>query len=371
MRGLAAVGTLSVDAATACHRLLEQCIGSEPAKREWILPVAWTAVVAGVTASGRAMFEDTLTLAVLGLLTAAAGSWWAITRPWLERRNAPRQRPWARAIAIGVVAVLTPGLAYLASWLVGNAMQQASVRQFNADRDAFLADPNGFPMLRRLAREQYGVEVVLGDAVQSWALTTLKGPGASPAWMQLRPGYCHLYLDRSNLLRAYRWEGEVDAALLVQGVMLHEFAHCLDVGRDTPALGRRAVETRSVAPVDASGVNDIEGWIEAGSRPATQLWREAVADIMKVGYWRLAAPGAAHDLIAHLRQTRATAKYDTAHATMCWINAAEEAAPPSSAAALFSWADRLRSQAPCELSHRQEPTRAQQWLKSLVDERRP
>jgi hypothetical protein len=365
VRGLVAAGALSADAAASCRGRLAQCIGSEPAKHEWILPMAWTAVVAVAAVSGRTLFENTLTLAVVGLLTAAVGCWWTSTRPWTQRRNNPRQRRWARPVFSVFIAVALPGLTYLASGLVGDVMQAVSIKQFTADRDAFIADPNGFPMLRRLAREQYGVEVVLGDAVESWASTTVNLPNASPASMLLQPGYCHLSMHRPNVLRTFKPVGHADAALLVQGVMLHEFAHCLDVVRDTPTLGQRDVGTHSIAPVDASGVNDIEGWIEARSRPSTQLWREAVADIMTVGYWRLVAPDNARALVASLRQKRSDATHDTTHATMCWIDVAARAAAPSSLAGLFAWADQLRIQAPCELSQRRELTRVQKWARAL------
>ena len=130
-------------------------------------------------------------------------------------------------------ALMVPALTYLIPMVVGLCVQWVSIEQFKADRSAFVADPQGFPMLRKLAREQYGVEVVLGDAEQSWASTTVNLPNASVASMALRPGYCHLSLHRANVLRGFEPVGQVDPALWVQGVMLHEFAHCLDGARDT------------------------------------------------------------------------------------------------------------------------------------------
>lgn len=267
---------------------------------------------------------------------------------------------------VGACALFVPALTYLIPMIVGLVVQWASIEQFKADRSAFMADPQGFPMLRQLAREQYGVEVVLGDAEQSWASTTVNLPNASVASMALRPGYCHLSLHRSNVLRGFEPVGQVDPALWVQGVMLHEFAHCLDGSRDTPAFGRRAVGARSVAPVDAPGVKDIEGLLEAGARPTTQLWREAVADIMAIGFWKLAAPGAAHDLVASLRQKRADAQQDSTHATMCWIDHANRAEPPTSTGTLFAWADHLRSTAPCPVNKPAQLTRLQRWVKERL-----
>ena len=371
LHGLASAGVLSADAAASCRENLAQCLGSDPGWREFGLPMAWIAVVAAVAVACQALASDVLTLAGLLLLTAIAGGVWASTRPWLDRRNDPRQKRWERPIVIGACALLVPALAYLIPRSVGQGLQLVSIAQFNSDRAAFVADPQGFPMLHKLAREQYGVEVVLGDADQSWASTTVRLPNSSVASMALRPGYCHLSLYRANVLRGFDPISKVDPSLWVQGVMLHEFAHCLDGSRDTPAFGQHGVGARSVAPVDASGVKDLEGLLEAGARPSTQLWREAVADIMAIGFWKLAAPGAAADLVASLRQKRAGDEQDTTHSTMCWIDFADQAAPPPSTAGLFAWADKLRSQAPCDLATDRKLTPAQQWVRNFITTHQP
>ncbi|AXI83718.1 hypothetical protein AB672_07155 [Xylella taiwanensis] len=97
--------------------------------------------------------------------------------------------------------------------------------------------------------------------------------------------------------------------------MLPECGHCLDVSRDTPTVSQDDVGVQSVAPVDASGVKDLEGLLKTEDRLTTPLWREAIADIMVVGFWTLAVPGAAHDLVTNLRQNRVDNKagHDTLH----------------------------------------------------------
>lgn len=354
LQGLAAAGAISADAAASCRQRLAQCVWSSPTALEILAPLAWIAVVAATTLNARAIASDTLAKAGLWLLAFAAGCLWTATRPWMQQRNNSGQARWVHRIFIAIIAVAVSIVVAPVTNLVGLGMQQLSLRQFKVERDAFLADPQGFPVLHKLAREQYGVEVVLGDAEESWASTTVDLPNSSVALMNLGPGYCHLSLSRSSVMRRFGPVPGVAPALWVQGVMLHELAHCLDISRDTPAYGERAVTTRSIAPVDAGGLQTIEGFVEAHARPATQLWREAVADIMTVGFWRLAAPGAASDLTANLRRHRAEAVHDKEHATMCWIDFASQAAAPSSTAALFAWADRLRSQAPCALPQRQD-----------------
>jgi hypothetical protein len=367
VHGLTAAGAITREAAAACREDLARCLGSNPGWREFLLPMAWIAIVAAVAVTCRALASDMTMLAALIVLTAGAGGLWASTRPWLDRRNDPRQGRWERPIVIGACALMVPVLTYLIPLLVGLVIQRVSIEQFNADRAAFVADPQGFPLLRKLAREQYGLEVVLGDADQSWASTTVNLPNASVASMALRPGYCHLSMHRANVLRGFEPVGHVDKGRWVQGVMMHEFAHCLDGSRDMPAFGQRTIGTRSLAPMDATNVQDIQGFLEAGTH-ATQLWREAVADTFAVGYWKLTAPADAGDLVASLRRKRTDAHLDTTHATMCWIDHAEKADLPASTADLFTWADRLRASAPCELPKPapKKLTRLQQWVKDWL-----
>lgn len=368
VHGLTAAGAITHEAADACRASLAGCLGSNPGWREFLLPIAWIALVAAVAVTCRALASDMTMLATLVVLTAVAGGLWASTRPWLDRRNDPRQKRWERSFVIGTCALMVPVLTYLIPLLVGLVIQHVSIQQFNADRAAFVADPQGFPLLRKLAREQYGLEVVLGDAYQSWASTTVNLPNASVASMALRPGYCQLSMHRANVLRGFEPVGHVDRGRWVQGVMMHEFAHCLDGSRDMPAFGQHIIGTRSLAPMDATNVQDIQGFLDAGTTQATQLWREAVADTFAVGYWKLTAPADAGDLVASLRRKRADAHLDTTHATMCWINHAENAALPASTADLFRWADQLRASAPCKLPKPapKKLTRLQQWMKDWL-----
>lgn len=366
VNGLADAGAITPESAAACRGSLEQCLGSDPGWRELLLPMVWIAVVAAMTMLSLAIANDMTLLTLLAVLTAAAGGLWASTRPWLDYRNDPRQHNWERPIVIIACAVFVPVLTYFITFVVGLIIQRVSIEQFNADRAAFLSDPQGFPLLRKLAREQYRVEVVLGNAYKSWASTTVNLPNSSVALMELQPGYCHLSMHRANILRGFDPVGSVDSVLWVQGVMMHEFAHCLDGLRDTPAFGQKIVGTHALAPMDAKKVKDLEGYLEAETHEATQLWREAVADTFAVGYWKLTAPTAAGDLVASLRHKRANAApQDVTHATMCWIDYANRADVPVSTVDLFKWADRLRSSAPCEQPKPKKLTHLQQWVRNL------
>lgn len=71
-------------------------------------------------------------------------------------------------------------------------------------------------------------------------------------------------------------------------------------------------------------------------RPTTQIRRKAVADVMAVGYWKLAAPNTAHGLVTSQRQKRSDAmRCTTPCATLCSIDAADRTAVPALTAELF------------------------------------
>jgi hypothetical protein len=175
---------------------------------------------------------------------------------------------------LGIVPIITWFFVFCAeqytqSWLI---------EQFNAERTALLADPQGFPMLQKVAREQYGIEVVLADRHES---SVSRMASAS---MELQAGYSRLTMLRKTVLASYdRYRiGQEDSNLLVKGVMMHQFAHCLHVSRNMPAFDHKVIGTRSLAPVDAR--EDLERYLEAKKSFKTRLWREAAADTFAVGY---------------------------------------------------------------------------------------
>jgi hypothetical protein len=108
------------------------------------------------------------------------------------------------------------------------------------------------------------------------------------------------------------------------------------------------INPRSIAPMVAKEVNDLEAHLQASAHPSTQLWREAVADIFAVGYWKLTAPESVSDLVAMLSRKRSAAEGGR-HGTNCWIDHADREVAPPSIATIFEWADRIRASASCEL----------------------
>lgn len=350
LQGLEAAGVLTADGAAAARERLRACLNRGPGLQDVFLPMAWIAVVSAITFACNALAIDPRMVAVLVVFAALAGGLWGSSRPWLARRNETRLSRWERPICVIAMAIFAPFAAFEISLAVGEGLKALSIYRFDKDRTAFETDAKGFAMLRKLAREEFGVEVLLGNANQSWASTTLRLPNASVASMEVGAGYCQLNFHRENVLRGFEPIGKVDRVAWVQGVMMHEFAHCLDISRDTPAFGDLSAGVRSIAPVDGAQVSTLESWLTVGAKPASQLWREAVADVMVVGYWKLVAPTTSAALVWNLRLKRASPKEDAAHSTGCWIDFAEKAEPPSSTKDLFEWADSLRRKAPCRVA---------------------
>lgn len=348
LQGLEAAGAITPAEVAECNQKLIGC-GSGPGwGRYFVVPVVGIVLVAAAALMSRLLAYDEVDLYLMGAVIGIAGGFWASTKPWLERRNDP-DLTWERRFMIVACALITPFLTFFIAAIVGEVMQHEAIKSFEADRKAFLSNPDGFPWLRKFAAEQYGKQVILGNASKSWAYTSLNLPNASPAYMIASPGYCDLSISPLNVSRKFSTIAKVDDTQWMQGVMMHEFAHCLDFSRDMPGFVQGMIGTHTLAPADSAKVHDIQSYLDAADTEASQLWREAVADTFAVGFWRLTAPAAAKNLVGNLRSKRLEAHLDTTHATICWINYADKAPLPPTTADLFKWADQLRSEAPCEL----------------------
>ncbi len=323
------------------------CSDDEMHWQEMVLVAVWILCVATVTIALRTYSIDGWFVLATGVLMTAVGAAWAYQRWKLDTDKSGWQR-WYQPAGITFWAATWTAVALFISFFAGEVAQKSAIARFKSDSARFQADPNGFPMIREFARVNFGVDVVLGDAEDSWSTTALNLPGASSASMSSSQGYCLLSMYRSNVLRSFAPQDGENAALWIQGVMMHELGHCLDISRDLPQIGGHTVHTYSIAPVDASGVTDVQSYVAATRKSDTKLWREALADTLEIGFWRLAAPGEAADMTANLRRKRtASAETDDIHATMCWIDHAWKADKPASTKDLLAWADRQRATAAC------------------------
>lgn len=326
--------------ADACHTTI---IRPEPVA----FCLLWTVLVTLATLGWQSSLVGP-TQAIVGCATIAlTGVIWAYRVGWMLTT----QRWWERGLIAFVVGAGAICLGILAPAFYSNIAQEGAYKAFKRQQNEFTTASTGYPWVRDFAWRAFGVDVVINAPAQTWARATLQTMGTSPAIMSTGNGLCELTISRESILNGFARPAVPADDVWVQGVMMHELAHCLDVRRDYAGQGGAWTGTRSISPVDRHDVSSGPAHYRiASEREPTQLWREALADIMAVGYWRLnASPAEWRDLTATLREKRLTSRrHDTVHATMCWIDLAASADGPASNRELFAWADGLRSASSCK-----------------------
>lgn len=316
------------------------------------MPMLWALMISVATMSNVVLTWGSSPFWILLPLVVVVAGAKARNLPWLDRAMFFRLGRLERTVSVGVYGAFLGFFAvYFIPWTTSMVVPALSQGRFQQERIRLYDDPQGFATLRAFARENYGVEVILGDVLSGgWAETELSVPsGGSPASMSLASGYCEMNMNQARVQREFGPSQKSDSALWTQGVMMHEFGHCLDTRRDLPGFNGRPPATFALAPTEANGVTDAQTYIAAGRKRSTMLWREAFSDVFAVGYWRLSTSSEhAARLTQMLRAKRAeNAGMDKAHATMCWIDQAAQASLPGSYKDLVSWADQIRSSKSC------------------------
>lgn len=315
--------------------------------------VLWTLLVTLVTLAWQSALVSRLQGLVGCAVVALTGVIWAQRLGWLASAGARAPRWWPYASKAVAVCSLFVGV--FAPGLFAELAKLGSYRTFERQQNEFLAAPTGYPWVRDFARREYGVDVVMTASQEAWSRTTLHMMGSSPAFMNSSNGLCGMSISRESILNGFSYPPRQLLDVWVNGIMIHELAHCLDVRRDYAGQGGAWTGVRSIAPADRHGIDDGPGhYTVASKRETTQLWREALADTMAVAYWRLnTTPAEFKAMTVTLRAKRQAFKeLDTIHATMCWIDLATGASGLTSNKELFAWADALRSSARCGLAVR-------------------
>ena len=130
-----------------------------------------------------------------------------------------------------------------------------------------------------------------------------------------------------------------------RGTLAHELTHCFDANADSNADYRKRTALPPYLAVEPKYV--IEHAI-ATNRLDVTAWKEAVADIVQVGYWRLTEGDRLHadSLASDLKRGRKiraqTEDPDLGHATYCWLDALESEPGPPDLESLFAWANDIR-----------------------------
>lgn len=344
-----ATGSLSPDRADEATRCLARCAEEDPAVLDFAVQVGFILIVAIAAVSALAPERGFAFLLVLQASAVALAAYWIHRRAWMSNWLDPHAGPWRRRMAHFLLAAIAGLTCFWLPTPISAALKWWSIKEFQAERVAILNSPTGFQPIKEIAERDYGVVLLLGDALDSWASTSIGSTQApSPAQMQMGPGYCNLSLRPSRALAGLKLTGPIAESAWLQGIMVHELGHCLDTMRDTKAQGELRVGTRSLAPGPDRAAHTLTSWLIAGSRQPNLLWREALADIMTVGHWRQVYPSVAGPLIGELLAKRADV-LDRTHLTGCWIEAARDAELPAPQVKLFDWADGIRSGARCAI----------------------
>jgi hypothetical protein len=353
LRGAQKAKPLPADELAALQSNLLLAREGGPSNKDLMWGASWLLAVAAAYSYFRLL--DFLAMTIASVMLAILGTIWCARRvgrnEWRKDGEILRpQKKWVLPVEILSGMFLVTAGAITLPITVGLGTEYYSKKHFAALRDAFEKDPNGFPIMNQFAKTNFDVDLILGSDEASWAWTTtlLLPRSSSPASVTVDSGYCTLNFNSENVLSLMPNTDIEDQNYWLRGVVVHELGHCLDVSRDHPKVGDHKVTTHSIAPSDAKNVSEVRTFVAASEQASTKKWREAVADIFAVGYWRVTAPSQSDRLVSSLRKFRKDgAEGDRVHDTTCWIDYAAEAEAPVSAKDLFIWADRLRSAAPC------------------------
>jgi len=351
LEGLEQARCVAPIVASQWRRNAGECLSTEVRAEPVVFSVLWSLLVTLATLAWQSMLTTRALVVAGDIAIAATAVTWAWRAGWLTDPGRPRPPLWNQALRAAGVALMGLAIGVIAPGLCADLAKQGTYQAFMRHQQAYAAAPDGFPWLRDFARREYGLDVVLAAPGDAWIRTTLQMVGASPAYMSTGNGMCELSMSRESLLNGFAKAPASSLEMWIKGVEIHELWHCADIARDYTGPGGAWSGRASIAPADRAEVLDGPRHYQTGGRLATQLWREALADMGAIGYWRLHAdPATAMALVKTLRDKRVQASaYDKAHATACWIDLAMAAAPPDADRALFGWTDALRASAQCPM----------------------
>ena len=207
----------------------------------------------------------------------------------------------------------------------------------------FESDVKGFRFISEFSKEHYGVELVLNKAsdlggYEGFYLSTVRRPSMNVGM------YCSLNMFDGQYIGSHTFNSEYANAWF-EGIMVHELAHCLDVRRDN----QRSISTLSLAPSEAATVKTGQDYHEASMTLPTLNWREVVADLMTLGYFKVAYPDQFKNFKSALISHRSGGEENQAHNTLCWIQDVDESSIPTQFDELFQWADETRAASTCKV----------------------
>ncbi len=277
---------------------------------------------------------------------------WCLATPYIKTKDRTKRLDENFKLIMLSVAVV-PFLMFLLSYGFIWCFKTLEKKQFNHDHIAAMVPGSNFSQIQIFAKENYNAPLELGDFNESWALTSLDIPQASPASLRSGTGYCTINMSKVSMQSMYK-ETKTDLSYndWEMLILAHELSHCLDRATDVPGeLGQPLKALNSIAPSLRSNVkmNEISTFLTAEKNAKTQLWREAYADLFAVGYLSLDPKYDTTALRGALIKYRDSRKGDTTHHTSCWLQYSKSQPFPQKGSDVYSWANNIRIKAPCEL----------------------
>lgn len=347
---LADRGAINAAQVNVLLELASECPMPAPPTWSFFSPALWI-LVGAVSVLGWSTYSlGRVQLLVFMLIVVLAGGytgWILYSRPY-------RQPPRSSHIKLQVfIVVAMAAIAVFFATIIPAMAKECYfayvMHEHGLDVKRFAAAPDGLATTQKMAKQEFGINVVLNYPENNWVQTALALPGSSPASVNTAPGYCLLNINSKSLAANFDLEEPKLRSSWLEGVLIHEIFHCRDLERDLRTLDghHKKIATHSLAPSGANSITDLYSYIEASQEDSTKLWREAYADIAAIGYWKIRAPADAETLISALHKKRADSTYDTVHQTTCWIEHARQGIAPLSLAQLPDWADEIRNGATC------------------------
>lgn len=294
----------------------------------------------------------TMTFLVILILMTVVLSW-CLATPYIKTKDRTKRLDENFKLLMLSVAVV-PLLMFLLSYGFVWCFKTLEKKQFNHDHIAAMVPGSNFNQLQKFAKENYNAPLVLGDFNESWALTSLDIPQASPASLRSSTGYCLVNMSKTSMNTMYK-EAKTDVSYndWEMLILAHELSHCLDRATDVPGeLGQPLKALNSIAPSDRSKVkmDDVSTFVTAESSGKTQLWRESYADLFAVGFMSLDPKydtAALRESLIKLREKRKA--QDPTHNSVCWLQYSKSQPFPQKGSDVYSWANNIRIKAACEL----------------------
>lgn len=224
-----------------------------------------------------------------------------------------------------------------------------SVEQYQSELSRYKNEPDGFTYIKSIAKQNFGVNLILADANVGWMDTQFESPMRSPASVNVGPGFCEMRIFPSGV-ESQGVGSKYELQAWLRGVQIHEIGHCIDMQRDFNSDNELVSHPKSMPPLRSGEVASIGLW---GS-PASKQWREAYSDLLAIGYWHLEYPMIFEKLYSQIVSKRREGIYakhsDLTHDTSCWLAWGAKNEYPRNLKDLPTWAETIREKAPCKVT---------------------